>query len=146
MRPRELARWAWRQLTSMRTALILLFLLALGAIPGSVIPQEAVDSLRASQWREAHPKLTPVYEKLGLFSVYNSVWFSAIYILLMLSLVGCIVPRLLVYWRGVRRQPPKAPRNLGRLSAHRTFVTDEDPDAVLERAQRRPEEAALPGR
>ena len=111
----ELARWAWRQLTSMRTALILLFLLALGAIPGSVIPQEAVDSLRASQWREAHPKLTPVYEKLGLFSVYNSVWFSAIYILLMLSLVGCIVPRLMVYWRGVRRQPPKAPRNLGRL-------------------------------
>ncbi len=134
LRPRELARWAWRQLTSMRTALILLFLLALGAIPGSVIPQEAVDSLRASQWREAHPKLTPVYEKLGLFSVYNSVWFSAIYILLMLSLVGCIVPRLLVYWRGVRRQPPKAPRNLGRLPAHRSFLTDEEPDAVLERA------------
>jgi len=135
LRPRELARWAWRQLTSMRTALILLFLLALGAIPGSVIPQEAVDSLRASQWREAHPKLTPVYEKLGLFSVYNSVWFSAIYILLMLSLVGCIVPRLLVYWRGVRRQPPKAPRNLGRLPAHRSFETDEAPDEVLERAE-----------
>jgi cytochrome c biogenesis protein len=135
LRPRELTRWAWRQLTSMRTALILLFLLALGAIPGSVIPQEAVDSLRASQWREAHPKLTPVYEKLGLFSVYNSVWFSAIYILLMVSLVGCIVPRLLVYWRGVRRQPPKAPRNLGRLPAHHSFVTDEAPEEVLERAR-----------
>ena len=27
-------RWGWRQLTSMRTALILLFLLALGSIPG----------------------------------------------------------------------------------------------------------------
>ena len=39
----------------MRTALILLFLLALAAIPGSVIPQEAVDSLRASQWRDAAP-------------------------------------------------------------------------------------------
>ena len=36
--PRELARWAWRQLTSMRTALVLLLLLALAAIPGSVIP------------------------------------------------------------------------------------------------------------
>lgn len=31
----ELARWAWRQLTSMRTALILLLLLMLAAIPGS---------------------------------------------------------------------------------------------------------------
>ncbi|MCW2848975.1 MAG: ResB family protein [Marmoricola sp.] len=135
LRPGELARWSWRQLTSMRTALILLFMLALAAIPGSVVPQEAVDSLRASQWRDQHPQLTPVYEKLGLFSVYDSVWFSAIYILLMLSLVGCIIPRLLVYWRGVRRRPPKAPRNLTRLPQRRVYETDEDPDVVLERAR-----------
>ena len=135
LRPRELARWTWRQLTSMRTALILLFMLALAAIPGSVIPQEAVDSLKASQWRDAHPQLTPVYERLGLFAVYNSVWFSAIYILLMVSLVGCIVPRLLVYWRGVRRQPPGAPRNLARLPQSRSFTTDEAPDVALERAR-----------
>jgi cytochrome c biogenesis protein len=132
--PVELARWAWRQLTSMRTALILLFLLALAAVPGSVVPQEDVDSLRASQWREQHPQLTPVYEKLGLFSVYDSVWFSAIYILLMISLVGCFLPRLRVYWRGVRAQPPKAPRNLSRLGAHRTFETDLAPEQVREQA------------
>jgi cytochrome c biogenesis protein len=135
LRPRELARWAWRQLTSMRTALILLFLLALASIPGSVVPQEAVDSLRASQWRDQHPRLTPVYEKLGLFSVYDSVWFSAIYILLMVSLVGCIVPRLLVYWRGVRRRPPAAPRNLSRMPQSRTFETSEEPEAAIERAR-----------
>ena len=82
----------WRQLTSMRTALILLLLLALAAIPGSVIPQRDVDSLKTTQWQAAHPKLTPVYEKLGLFSVYDSPWFSAIYLLLMVSLVGCFVP------------------------------------------------------
>ena len=128
----------------MRTALILLFLLALGAIPGSVIPQEAVDSLRASQWREAHPKLTPVYEKLGLFSVYNSVWFSAIYILLMLSLVGCIVPRLLVYWRGVRRQPPKAPRNLGRLAGPPQLRDRRGARRRARAGAGRPAEAALP--
>ena len=119
----------------MRTALILLFLLALAAIPGSVIPQEAVDSLRTSQWRDQHPKLTPVYEKLGLFSVYDSVWFSAIYILLMISLVGCFLPRMRVYWRGVRAQPPGAPRNLSRLPEHRSFETDEEPEAALERAR-----------
>ena len=135
MNPRELARWAWRQLTSMRTALILLFLLALAAIPGSVIPQEAVDSVRASQWKDAHPSLTPIYEKLGLFSVYDSVWFSAIYLLLMVSLVGCIVPRTLVYWRGVRARPPAAPRHLDRLPQHRLLEIDEQPDEVLERAR-----------
>ncbi len=135
MRPRELARWSWRQLTSMRTALILLFLLALGSVPGSVIPQEAVDSLRTSQWQDAHPRLTPVYERLGLFSVYDSVWFSAIYILLMVSLVGCIVPRLRVYWRGLRAQPPATPKNLSRLPQHRSFETDEDEAVVLDRAR-----------
>jgi len=99
--PVAFARWTWRQLTSMKTALILLFLLALGAVPGSVVPQDAVDSVAAAQWRSDHPSLTPVYEKLGLFSVYSSTWFSAIYILLMISLTGlgivpiayCLLPR-----------------------------------------------------
>ncbi len=133
--PRELARWTWRQLTSMRTALILLFLLALASIPGSVIPQQSVDSLRVSRWREQHPDLAPVYDRLGLFSVFDSVWFSAIYILLMISLVGCIIPRLKVYWDGVRAQPPKAPRNLSRLPQHTQVETHEDPEAVLDRAR-----------
>ena len=84
----------------MRTALILLFLLALAAVPGSVVPQRSIDAVGGRQWQDAHPTLAPVYDRLGLFSVYNSVWFSAIYILLMISLVGCIVPRLRVYWRG----------------------------------------------
>ena len=138
--PLEFGRWAWRQLTSMRTALILLFLLALAAVPGSVVPQQAVDSVAASQWREKHGTLAPIYDKLGLFSVYDSVWFSAIYLLLMVSLVGCILPRTRVYWRALRSRPPAAPRNLSRLPEHRTFETGEAPEQVLERA-----EAALRG-
>ncbi len=131
---RELARWSWRQLTSMRTALVLLLLLALASIPGSVIPQEDVDSLAVSTWRENHPRLAPIWDRLDLFSVYSSPWFSAIYILLMISLVGCIIPRLFVYWRALRAQPPRAPRNLARLPENTSYVTDEDPDAVLHRA------------
>ncbi len=134
MTARELGRWMWRQVTSMRTALVLLLLLALAAIPGSIVPQSDVDSLGASRWQEAHPKLTPIYEKLGLFSVYDSPWFSAIYILLMVSLVGCIVPRTAVYWRALRARPPRAPRHLSRLPEHATYTTDDAPDDVLERA------------
>ncbi|GAB2771878.1 cytochrome c biogenesis protein ResB [Nocardioides salsibiostraticola] len=132
---RELARWGWRQLTSMRTALLLLLLLALAAIPGSVVPQEGVDALAASRWRDEHPTLTPIYETLGLFSVYNSPWFSAIYILLMISLIGCIIPRTMVYARALRAQPPRAPRHLTRLADHQTYETDEHHDAVLDRAR-----------
>jgi cytochrome c biogenesis protein len=131
----EMLRWAWRQLTSMRTALILLLLLALAAIPGSVIPQSGVDSLKTSRWQEAHPDLTPIYQKLGLFSVYDSPWFSAIYILLMVSLVGCFVPRTFVYWKAMRAAPPPAPRNLARLPDHTSYAAAGTPDEVLDAAE-----------
>jgi cytochrome c biogenesis protein len=133
---RELLRWGWRQLTSMRTALVLLLLLALAAIPGSVIPQSGVDSLETSRWKADHPDLTPVYEKLQLFSVYDSPWFAAIYILLMVSLVGCIIPRLFVYWRALRAQPPPAPRHLSRLPVHASYDVEQPADEVLSRAAR----------
>ncbi|HET9858582.1 MAG TPA: cytochrome c biogenesis protein ResB [Nocardioidaceae bacterium] len=133
--PRELGRWAWRQLTSMRTALVLLFLLALAAIPGSIVPQRDVDALAAARWVNEHPTLAPIYDALGLFSVYDSVWFSAIYILLMVSLVGCILPRTKIYWRGMTARPPKPPRNLGRLPQSRTFEVDAEPAVALEHAR-----------
>jgi cytochrome c biogenesis protein len=133
--PREMLRWVWRQLTSMRTALVLLLLLALAAIPGSVIPQRGVDSLKTSRWQDAHPELTPVYEKLGLFAVYDSTWFSAIYILLMISLVGCIVPRTFVYWRALRAAPPRAPRNLTRLPDHASYRAEGSVGDVLAGAE-----------
>jgi len=129
--PLELGRWAWRQLTSMRTALILLFLLALAAIPGSIIPQQAVSPSDVFAFREANPDLSRWYDRLGLFHVYTSVWFGAVYVLLMVSLVGCFVPRTVQYWRSYRAQPPRAPRNLTRLPAHRGWETDASVDEVV---------------
>ncbi|MEU4096979.1 cytochrome c biogenesis protein ResB [Streptomyces sp. NPDC026673] len=130
------ARWTWRQLTSMRVALILLFLLSLAAVPGSLVPQTAVDELKAQAFKDAHTTVTPIYEKLGLFSVYSSVWFSAIYILLFVSLAGCIVPRSWQFVGQLRAKPPAAPRNLTRLPAYATWRTEAEPDAVLAAAQR----------
>ena len=135
LKPGELVRWIWRQLTSMRTALVLLLLLALGAVPGSVVPQENVDAFAASQWQQQHPKLAPIYDSLGLFSVYDSVWFSAIYLLLMVSLVGCILPRTAVYWKALRAQPPKPPRRFSRMPGHTSFETTDSADAVLAKAR-----------
>ncbi|GAA3045423.1 hypothetical protein GCM10020229_65860 [Kitasatospora albolonga] len=94
----------------MRVALILLFLLSLASIPGSLIPQNGKNAFKVATWKAEHPTVTPVYEKLQLFDVYSSAWFSAIYILLFVSLAGCIVPRT---WQFVgvlrsRRRPPRA--------------------------------------
>ncbi|MEV4438041.1 cytochrome c biogenesis protein ResB [Streptomyces sp. NPDC049577] len=129
-------RWVWRQLTSMRVALILLFLLSLATIPGSLVPQSSVDEVKAQTWKDAHKSLTPVYEKLGLFHVYSSVWFSAIYILLFVSLIGCIVPRTWQFVGQLRGRPPAAPRRLDRMPAHATWRTDAEPEAVLAAAEK----------
>ena len=132
---REFLRWTWRQLTSMRIALILLLILALAAVPGSLVPQERVDSLKASQWKDAHETLTPIYEKLGIFNVYGSPWFAAIYILLWSRSSAASCRARFVYLRGLRAQPPAAPRNLTRLPSHASYATTESPDVVIERAR-----------
>ncbi|MFB7780528.1 cytochrome c biogenesis protein ResB [Streptomyces bauhiniae] len=124
------ARWFWRQLTSMRVALLLLLLLSLGAIPGSLIPQTGADANKVDAFRAAHTTLAPVYDKLGLFHVYSSVWFSAIYILLFVSLIGCIVPRTWQFVGQLRGRPPGAPRRLDRLPAYTTWRTTADPEQV----------------
>ncbi|UYQ63694.1 cytochrome c biogenesis protein ResB [Streptomyces peucetius] len=127
-------RWFWRQLTSMRVALILLFLLSLGSIPGSLIPQNSVDPMKVEAFKKQHDVLTPVYEKLQLFDVYSSVWFSAIYILLFISLIGCIVPRSWQFVGQLRSRPPRAPKRLTRLPAHTTWRTEREPEQVREAA------------
>ncbi|RDL01187.1 cytochrome c biogenesis protein [Streptomyces sp. HB202] len=129
-------RWFWRQLTSMRVALILLFLLSLGAIPGSLIPQTSVDDMKVQAFKERHTTLTPIYEALQLFDVYSSVWFSAIYILLFVSLIGCIVPRTGQFVGQLRSRPPGAPKRLTRLPAYTTWRTEAEPEEVRATALR----------
>ncbi|WP_375000133.1 cytochrome c biogenesis protein ResB [Aeromicrobium sp. CTD01-1L150] len=129
-------RWTWRQLTSMRTALLLLLLLAIAAVPGSVVPQRGVDSRATEAFFSRNPELAPWLDRFGFFDVYTSPWFSAIYLLLMISLIGCIVPRTGVYLRALRARPPKAPKRLERLPAAAAFETDVPPEEVTAAARR----------
>ena len=132
----QFLRWLWHSLTSMRTALLLLLLLALAAVPGSLVPQSAVDPQAVANFADRHPALTPWLDRLGMFAVYSSPWFSAVYLLLMVSLVGCIVPRTAVYLRALRARPPAAPRNFERLPASASYATDLPVGEVLEQARR----------
>ncbi|HEU0257453.1 MAG TPA: cytochrome c biogenesis protein ResB [Microbacteriaceae bacterium] len=113
-------RWFWRQLTSMHTAIFLLLLLAVAALPGSLIPQREADPNGVVQYQAAHPALTPILEKLQFFDVYTSVWFSAIYILLFISLIGCIIPRVKHHIDALRARPPRTPARLDRMPGYRT--------------------------
>jgi cytochrome c biogenesis protein len=111
-------RFIWRQLTSMRTALLLLLLLAIAAVPGSIWPQRGIDAARVATYLDQHRTLGPLLDRLGFFDVYASPWFAAIYLLLFVSLVGCVLPRSRIHWHAMRAQPPRAPRRLERLPEH----------------------------
>ena len=120
-------RWAWRQLTSMRTALVLLLLLAIAAVPGSIVPQRGADPNGVTQYFTDNPDLAPVLDKLSLFDVYSSPWFSAIYILLFISLIGCVIPRTKHHWTALRARPPRTPARLSRLADHRESLVELSP-------------------
>ncbi len=131
-------RWGWRQLTSMRTALLLLLLLAVAAVPGSLFPQRTSDPNGVVQAFRQDPARAEFLDSLSLFAVYTSPWFSAIYLLLFVSLIGCVVPRTRHHLSAITQPPPRTPKRLDRLSEYRTITTDSDADDVqrtIERAQ-----------
>jgi cytochrome c biogenesis protein len=121
-------RWAWRTLTSMRTAVVLLGLLALAAVPGSLLPQRnvATDPMAVARFVQDNPRLAPWLDRLGLFEVFAAPWFAAIYLLLLVSMTGCVLPRCARLWQSVRATPPPAPKHLARLVDHQRWTS---PDA-----------------
>lgn len=129
-------RFFWRQLTSMRTALLLLLLLALAAVPGSLVPQRSSNPNGVIQYFKEKPDLAPILDGLQLFDVFNSVWFSSIYLLLFLSLIGCVIPRTAHHLRALRTPPPKTPARLERLAGFSSVdATGTDPDFAIESAR-----------
>lgn len=134
-------RWFWRQLTSMRVALILLLLLAVAAIPGSLVPQWSADPNGVIQFQTDNPGLFKVLNAFPIqaFNVYGSVWFSAIYILLFISLIGCVLPRVVHHWKAWRGTPPKTPARLNRMAGFseiRVTNADASEDERMEFARR----------
>ncbi|QTE31619.1 cytochrome c biogenesis protein ResB [Pengzhenrongella sicca] len=107
----------------MRVALMLLMLLAVAAVPGSVYPQRPADPTVVAQYLVDHPGAGPWLDRLGMFDVYSSVWFSSIYLLLFVSLIGCILPRTRAYLSAVRARPPRTPRRFDRFPAQGALTT-----------------------
>ncbi len=128
-------RNTWRGLTSMRTALALLFLLALAALPGALLPQYSLNPALVRSYYADHPTLAPVLDSLGFFEVFTSPWFAAVYLLLFVSLVGCLLPRTAEYIRQLRAVPVATPRNLARLPLSASATVPQPVSEVLARTR-----------
>ncbi|CCQ44863.1 resB-like family protein [Pseudarthrobacter siccitolerans] len=124
--PVGMLRWAWTQLTSMRTALFLLLLLAVAAVPGSLFPQRPANPSVVTQYIKDNPDYGKLLDTFQLYDVYSSAWFSAIYLLLFISLIGCVVPRAIAHYKAMRSQPPRTPARLSRLPEYGTLVIPAD--------------------
>jgi cytochrome c biogenesis protein len=113
----------------MRTALILLLLLGVAAIPGSLFPQRTQNPMQVRQYFLDNPSLAPWLDRLKLFEVFSSPWFSAIYLLLFISLIGCVLPRSIDHAKNIFAQPPLTPKFLDRME-HFTEIKKVDLDLV----------------
>ena len=129
-------RYLWRQLTSMRTALILLLLTALAAIPGSLLPQRTNGPIPVRDFFEQNPGLAKFLDQLWMFDVYGSPWFSSIYILLFISLIGCVIPRTIEHAKSTISEPPAAPSRLERMEHYQSFEGDLSQAAIYLKSKR----------
>lgn len=109
-------RWMWRQVTSMRIALILLLMLGVAAIPGSFLPQWPREPGDTARFVANNGALGELLDRLGFLDVYGSAWFTAIAVLLFVSLVGCIVPRTIAHAKALRAPIAPVPSSLQRYA------------------------------
>ena len=128
-------RWAWATLTSMRTALLLLLLLGLAAIPGSLLPQRPTNPFGVAQYLLDNPDTGPWLDRFGFFDVFGSPCFAAVYLLLFISLIGCILPRCRAYYDALRAEPGALPRRFSRFPDHASGPLETATDKVLDDAE-----------
>ncbi|MEU6150679.1 cytochrome c biogenesis protein ResB [Actinosynnema sp. NPDC047251] len=121
----------------MRTALTLLFLLALGAMPGALLPQRSLNQQKVTEYIAEKGWWGGFLDRLQFFDVYASAWFSAVYVLLFVSLIGCLLPRTWEYFEQMRAKPVLTPRNLARMPHHASAESAASPDLVIAAAKRR---------
>jgi cytochrome c biogenesis protein len=97
----------WRFFISMRTGLWLILTLGLLSLVGAVLVQApagmSADPAAYASWvASIHSKYggwTPVLDKLGLFSVFTSIWFKGITVLLATSILACSINRAPRLWK-----------------------------------------------
>lgn len=124
---------AWRWLTAMRTALALLFVLAIASVPGALLPQRSLNETKVDEYIAANGTAAEIMDTMQLFDIFSAPWYIGIALLLTLSLIGCIIPRTWDHYKVSRTDPVRAPRYLDRLP--RSAAGDVGADLATVRAR-----------
>jgi len=96
---------AWRELRKMRTAIILLVILAAMAMVGTLLPQIPQNPRAVMLYVLAHPVTAPWFARLGLFDIFSSWLFIVVATLMYVSIGAGLYVRIPAAWR--RTQQPE---------------------------------------
>jgi ResB protein required for cytochrome c biosynthesis len=105
--PNDIGERLWRFFISMKTGLVLILALAVLGFIGTMLMQAPPglqgDPQAYATWVESlRPKYggwTGILDTLGLFSIFSSVWFRGIMVLLMTSILACSANRAPHLWK-----------------------------------------------
>ena len=108
--------------SSIRLTIVLLAAIALGALLGTIIPQqEAAEAFSA----RLQPAVLAVFQAFQIFNVYHSAWFILLLLLLSVNLTVCSLDRFPAAWRQFRRDAaPDEAERLADLPPERIVATD----------------------
>jgi cytochrome c biogenesis protein len=110
---RDLFDAAWDLFTSTKLALILILAIALACLAGALIAQAPGEMVKtpeamrayAERMRPRYGMFTDLFQAIGLFTVFQTVWFRALFGLLAINTVICTVDRLPKIWKQVFSKP-----------------------------------------
>jgi cytochrome c biogenesis protein ResB len=104
-------RWLWDLLTNVKFALVLVGTATAAGMVGVVLPQVPPpmrsNAAARSAWIEMHRghfgRFTDAMDRLGLFDVFHSAWFTGLWAVIIVAVTVCTVSRFLPTWRSVHR-------------------------------------------
>jgi cytochrome c biogenesis protein len=118
---------------SVRMTIVLLAAIALGALLGTIIPQQEAAEVFSAR---LHPALLAVFQAFQLFNVYNSAWFILLLVLLAVNLIACSLGRFPAAWRQFRGgAAPDGTERLADLPPERIVAAERPPAEEVSRLE-----------
>lgn len=137
-------RTIWQLLTNVKFALLLVGLAGVAGLIGTILPQVPAPMLgnpaAKSAWlelrRETYGPFTDIFDALGFFQVFHTVWFNGLWLLIIVAVTVCTVSRLRPTIRAVRQPPKRVPDAYFQRAHHRADFTHPGGADAVERLLR----------
>jgi len=112
----------WQFFSSVKLALVILFLIAVTSIIGTVIPQKESFEFYVNNFG---PQMAQIFTILDIPDMYNSWWFLALLFLLSFNLVICSIDRFPGVWKQVTSDGLAVPaQRIEKMSTQLRWMSD----------------------